>query len=44
MKKQGDVRLAPRVGRHSRNAKEALMGRGRPAARKAGFLVKKKQR
>lgn len=41
MKRQGDARLAPRMGRHSRNAKEALMGRGRPAARKAGFLVKR---
>lgn len=42
MKRQGDARLAPKVGRQSRNAKEAMMGRGRPAAKKAGFLVKKR--
>ncbi|KUI64730.1 hypothetical protein VM1G_00246 [Cytospora mali] len=40
MKKQGDGRLAPRTGRYSRNAREMMMGRGRPAAKKAGFLVK----
>lgn len=42
MRKQGDERLAPGAGRHSRNAKAAMMGRGRPAAKKAGFVVKKR--
>ncbi|ROW12731.1 hypothetical protein VMCG_00479 [Cytospora schulzeri] len=42
MKKQGDVRLAPKLGRQSRNLKDAMMGRGRPAAKKAGFLAKRR--
>lgn len=42
MREQGDDRLAPRAARYSRNAKEALLGRGRPAARRTGFVVKKR--
>ncbi|ROW14925.1 hypothetical protein VPNG_03311 [Cytospora leucostoma] len=42
MRRQGDDRLAPRAAKYSRNAKEALLGRGRPAGRKAGFVVKKR--
>lgn len=39
---QGDSRLAPKMSKHSRNAKELLMRRGRPVARRGGFLVKKR--
>ena len=35
--------LAPTLGKYSRNAKEQLMRRQRPVARKTGFLVKKRQ-
>lgn len=39
---QGDSRLAPKQSKHSRNVKEQLMRRGRPVARRGGFLVKKR--
>lgn len=35
--------LAPKLGKNSRNAREMLLRRGRPAARKGGFLVKKRR-
>lgn len=39
---QGDSRLAPKQSKHSRNVKEMLIRRGRPVARRGGFLVKKR--
>lgn len=35
--------LAPKLGKYSRNAKELLLRRERPAARRGGFLVKKRR-
>lgn len=35
--------LAPKLGKNSRNARELLLRRGRPAERKGGFLVKKRR-
>lgn len=35
--------LAPKMGKNSRNVKEMLLRRQRPAARKGGFLVKKRR-
>lgn len=35
--------LAPKMGKQSRNTKEMLLRRQRPAARKGGFLVKKRR-
>lgn len=45
MKKQGPREMAPKGGRYSRNAREMLLGRGRPGAlvggARKGFLVKR---
>lgn len=35
--------LAPKLGKYSRNAKELLLRRERPAARRGGFVVKKRR-
>lgn len=35
--------LAPKMGKNSRNTREMLLRRQRPAARKGGFLVKKRR-
>lgn len=38
-----DPNLAPKAHKHSKNAKEVLLRRQRPVARKGGFLVKKRR-
>jgi U3 small nucleolar RNA-associated protein 16 len=40
---QEDRSLAPKAHRHSQNAKEVLLRRQRPVARKGGFLVRKRR-
>lgn len=40
---QRDPRLAPKLNKNSRNAREMLLLRHRPVAKKGGFLVKKRR-
>ncbi|KAJ0109290.1 hypothetical protein J7T55_009622 [Diaporthe amygdali] len=42
VRKQDDTSLAPKLGKYSRHDKELLLRRGRPVARKGGFLVKRR--
>lgn len=42
-RRQEDPSLAPKVHRHSQNAKKVLLQRQRPVSRKGGFLVKKRK-